>query len=203
MSIPVERLEHDVAVAAPPITNEVFKSFLQCETKSKLHFQGATETDSGFKNWLRRERDRFKECGLSRLRTMCREDEFYVGTPSVEALKQKRWRIITDYVAISSEICAHLDALELTPVTPNRRASFYRPLRFVPSEKLTGADKLLLAFDALAISRIIGKTPPNGKIIHGCKYRAAVIPLAKLIGKARTILGKLAAQRVEATPPPP
>jgi predicted RecB family nuclease len=203
MPIPVERSERDVAVAAPPITIEVFESFLQCETKSKLYFQGAVETDSEFKHWLRRQRDCFKEEGISRLRTMCQEHEFYVGTPPVEALKRKRWRIVADYIATSAEMWAHLDALELTPATLSRMASFYRPLRFVPSEKLTGADRLLLAFDALAISRIIGKTPQNGKIIHGPKYRAAVIPLSKLIGKARIILGKIAAQRVEATAPLP
>ncbi len=50
MSIPVERLERDGAFAAPPITIEVFELFLQCETKSKLYFQGAAETDSKFKS---------------------------------------------------------------------------------------------------------------------------------------------------------
>jgi hypothetical protein len=203
MSIPVEGLEHYVATAAPLITVEVFESFLQCETKSKLYFQGAAETDSEFKNWLRRQRDCFKEEGISRLRTMCQEDEFYVGTPPVEALKRKHWRIVADYIATSAEICTQLDALQLTAETLNRRASFYRPIRFAPSEKLTGADRLLLAFNALAISRIIGKTPPNGKIIHGCKYRAAVIPLSKLVGKARTLVDKIASQLVEATPPLP
>src|ERR1700722_18450424 len=66
MSIPVERLEPHVAVSAPPITIEVFESLLQCETKSKLYFQGAAETDSEFKNWLRRQHDCFKEEGISR-----------------------------------------------------------------------------------------------------------------------------------------
>src|SRR5260221_882146 len=64
----------------------------------------------------------------------------------------------------------------LRQATPNRMASFYRPLSFVPSEKLTGADRLLLAFDALAISHTMGKTPANGKIIHASKHTAAVIP---------------------------
>ena len=73
---------------------------------------------------------------------MFQEGEFCVETPSVEALKRKHWRIIADYVATSAELSAHLDALELTPATPSRKASLYRPLRFVPSEKLTGADRL-------------------------------------------------------------
>ena len=203
MPIPIERLERAVTSAAALVTVEVFESFLQCQTKSKLRFQCAAETNLEFKKWLRRERNRYREGSLSWLRTKCQVDEFHIGTPSVEALKQKRWRIIADYVATSVGICAHLDALELSPPTANRIASFYRPLRFVPSEKLTGADRLLLAFDALAISQIIGKTPPNGKIIHGSKYRAAVIPLPKLVSKAQTIVDKIIAQRTETTPPLP
>jgi hypothetical protein len=50
MSIPVEGLERSVATPAPLITIEVFESFLQCETKSKLYSQGAAETDFEFKN---------------------------------------------------------------------------------------------------------------------------------------------------------
>src|ERR1700751_2761478 len=111
MSIPVERLERGVAFATPPITIEVFEWFLQCETKSKLYFQGAAETDSEFKEWLRRKRDCFKEGGVSRLRSMYQKDEFYAGTPSVEALKRKHWRIIADYAAASAEMSAHIDAL--------------------------------------------------------------------------------------------
>ena len=139
----------------------------QCETKSKLYFQSAAETDSELKNWLRRQRDRFKEEGVSRLRTMCQEDEFYVGTPPVEALKRKHWRIVADYIATSAEICTQLDALELTSATPDRKPLFYRPLRFVPREKLTGADKLPLAFNALSILTIIGKTHKPAKSSMG------------------------------------
>jgi hypothetical protein len=141
MPIPVERLERAVARTAPSVTIEVFESFLQCETKSKLYFQGAAETDSEFKRWLRHQRDSFKQGVISRLRAMCQEDDFYVGSPSVEVLQRKHWRIIADYVATSADMCIRLDALELAPAIPNRMASFYRPLRFVPSEKLTDVDR--------------------------------------------------------------
>jgi len=64
--------------------------------KSKMYSEGAAETNLEFKKWLRRQRDCFKEGGLSWLRTTCQEGELYIGPPSVEALKQKRWRIIAD-----------------------------------------------------------------------------------------------------------
>ena len=193
----------DVATAASPISVESFESFFQCETKSKLYSQGAIGVDLEFTDWQRGRRDRYKESGLSWLRSNLQGHELYFGTPPFEALKQKRWRVIANYFAESADISARLDALELPPSAEHRKRSFYRPVRFVPDEKLTLFDRLLLAFDALAISKITGKVPPNGRIVHGCKYRTAVIPLTKLVGKARTIVAKIAVQSAETTPPPP
>jgi hypothetical protein len=144
------------------ITVETFEAFLQCETKSKLYSRGAIGVDLEFTDWQRSRRDRYKESGLCWLRSNLQEHELYVGTPPFEELKQKRWRIIADYFAESVDVSARLDALELSP-SEHRKRSFYRPVRFVPNEKLTFSDRLQLAFYALAISQITGKVPPNGK----------------------------------------
>ena len=189
--------------SALPISVESFESFIQCETKSKLSAQGAVGVDSELMRWQRGCRHRYKESGLFWLRSSSQEREFYVGTPPAEDLKRKRWPIIADYVVSLGEVCADIHALELAPGNPGGTRSFYRPIRFVPGEKLTGVDKLLLAFDALAISSVTGTVPPNGKIIHGSKYRAALISLTKLVGKVRTFVEEIAAQRVETTPPVP
>jgi predicted RecB family nuclease len=188
---------------ASPISAETFEAFLQCETKSKLYSRGAIGVDLELTDWQRSRRDKYKESGLSWLQSNSQAHELYVGTPPFEALKQKRWRVIADYFAESIDISARLDAVELSPSAEHRERSYYRPVRFVPNEKLTFSDKLQLAFDALALSQITDKVSPNGKIIHGCKYRAAVISLTKLVGKVRTIVGKLAVQCAETTPPLP
>ena len=65
MPIPIERLERAVTSAAALVTVEVFESFPQCQTKSKLRFQCAAETNLEFKKWLRRERNRYREGSLS------------------------------------------------------------------------------------------------------------------------------------------
>jgi predicted RecB family nuclease len=185
------------------ITVETFEAFLQCETKSKLYFRGAIGVDREFTDWKRGCRDRYRESGVAWLRANSAEHELYVGTPPFEALKQKRWRVIADYVVKSAEISARIDALELSLPVKHTKHSFYRPVRFVPNKKLILLDRLLLAFDAVAISQITGNVPPNGKIIHGCKYTAAVIPLTKLVGKAQAIFRKITVQRAETTPPLP
>jgi predicted RecB family nuclease len=188
---------------ASPISAETFEAFLQCETKSKLYSRGAIGADLEFTDWQRSRRDNYKESGLSWLQSNSQAHELYVGTPPFEALEQKHWRVIADYFAESVDISARLDAVELSPSAEHRERSFYRPVRFVPNEKLTFSDRLQLAFDALALSQITDKVSPNGKIIHGCKHRAAVISLTKLVGKVRTIVGKIAVQCAETTPPLP
>jgi hypothetical protein len=96
---------------ASPISGETFEAFLQCETKSNLHFRGTIGVDLEFTNWERSRRDKYKESGLCWLRSDLQEHELYVGTPPFQALKQKRWRVILDYFAESVDISARVDAL--------------------------------------------------------------------------------------------
>jgi hypothetical protein len=63
-----------------------------------------------------------------------------------------------DYVVAQSEIDVRLDALVLNRVKPARLDCPYIPVRFVPSEKLSIDDKLMLAFDAVALSKVYGKS---------------------------------------------
>jgi predicted RecB family nuclease len=76
------------------------------------------------------------------------------------------------------------------------------PIRFIPDEKLTTADKLLLAFDAFALTLTFGKAPYKGKIIHGSQYSNTAVPLTKLLDPVRSLVKRIATQQSEATPPP-
>jgi len=59
---------------------------------------------------------------------------------------------------------------------------------------LTASHKLLLGFDALAISRASGKMPRVGKIIHGRRRLAVTVQLAPQIDRARAMLPQIANQ---------
>jgi predicted RecB family nuclease len=78
----------------------------------------------------------------------------------------------------------------------------YIPIRFVPSEKLSMNDKLLLAFDAVAFSQPYGKTPRAGRILHGRNHIIATVPLPALLGKIQRVLRAINDQQTNATPPP-
>jgi predicted RecB family nuclease len=180
------------------ITQEIFEAFLKCPTKSYLYSEGAVGIQSRFREWSRHQQEEFKQTGWRRLRSALRTDEWYEGTLPLKTLEQRRYRLILDCEVGLPEVHTRLHALELTPPVHHT----YIPIRFVPSEKLATTDKLLLAFDALALSRIAGKTPRVGKIIHGRQYATVTVPLAGLLGKARSVLDRIAAQRAKETPPP-
>jgi hypothetical protein len=160
------------------ITQEIFEAFLKCPTMSYLYSEGAVGIQSGFPEWKRHQQEEFKQLGWRRLRSAFRTDEWYEGTLPLKALEQRRYRLILGYEVILPEVHTRLHALELTPPVQHP----YIPIRFVPSEKLATTDKLLLAFDALALSRTSGKTPHLGKIIDGRQYATVTVPLTGLLG---------------------
>jgi hypothetical protein len=65
-------------------------------------------------------------------------------------------------------------------------ASFrYSPVRFVRNEKVSLFDKLILAFDALALNGFSGNSPGSGKLICGSQYKIVTVPLAKVLETVR------------------
>jgi len=76
--------------------------------------------------------------------------------------------------------------------------SAFRPVRFVPNAKLTRLDKLAVAFDALALSRLTGCLPPIAKIIHGPDYTVTAVRLPKLVDEAQSYIAELRAQQASA-----
>ena len=89
----------------------------------------------------------------------------------------------------------------------NRRPSTridcpYIPIRFVPSEKVSMFDKLLLAFDAVAFSKAYGKMPRLGRIIHGRDHAIATVPLSGLVRKIDSVLRAVSEQQARNASPP-
>jgi hypothetical protein len=72
------------------------------------------------------------------------------GAPSPEQLLESR-----------------LHAVERVPSEGRGRPAQFIPIRFVLRNKLTKDDRLLLAFDALVLSQMLGRAVGLGKIIHG------------------------------------
>lgn len=124
-----------------------------------------------------------------------------MGTPDLRSLKDRHYHLVLDYVVAESEINVRLDALVLSRVKRDKLDCPYIPVRFVPSEKLSTDDKLMLAFDAVALSTVFGTTPRVGRIIHGCNHTMATITLFPLIGRIQRVLRAINHQQTKAAHP--
>lgn len=177
------------------VTQESFEAFLKCPTKSLLSSNGTHGIESEFGEWQRRTQERYNEAASEHLRSSLRPNEWCIGTPPTEQFNQRRNHLILDYVVADSEIQARLHGLELdrSPARVGRHS--YIPIRFVAKEKIAASDRLLLAFDAFALSRVTGKAPGDGKIIHGCRFSTVKVPLTKLLKKVRSVLDSMASEQ--------
>ena len=65
-----------------------------------------------------------------------------------------------------------IHAVERIPSEGRGKAAQFIPIRFIFCNKLTKDDRLLVAFDALVLSEVLGQEVSVGKIIHGDDYAA-------------------------------
>jgi len=185
------------------ITQAIFAAFTQCRTKSHLSSHSAVVVENTLGQARQHWDQLYQRDGSSRLRARVLDGQLYVGTPTVEAIQQQKYRVILDCTLQTSDLSAHVHGLELvrSPRTKGRIA--YVPIRFVSTERISTADKLLLAFDASVFSQACGIKPPRlGELIHGREYATTTVPLAPLYTKVQSILTAISAQHTSPTPPP-
>jgi predicted RecB family nuclease len=182
-----------------PITEEIVDAVLKCEMKAHLKLNSPPHISSEISHWERSLRESYrKECN-KRLRSMF---QWHPGSPDLQSLRNCDHELILDYRVALPEINARIDALVLRRRASTRMGCPYIPIRFVPSERVSMFEKLLLAFDAIAVSKVFGKMPRLGRIIHGRDYRAAAVPLLGLIRKVTNVLRVLSEQQAENASPP-
>jgi len=183
------------------ITDEVFRAFLECETKSYLSFVGLDDPPSEDANWQRQFSEEFKRKCFAHLCAGFHAEQCFVGAlPGRE--EGNKCRLVLDCPIQTQRLKSTIPALERlgSPDRPTQHS--YIPIRFIPTEKIARGDKLLLAFDALVLSKASGKMPPFGKIIHGSELRIIRVRVAELMKTTCSLVRRIAAQQANASPPP-
>jgi predicted RecB family nuclease len=183
------------------ITTEIFRAFLNCKTKSYLKSSGNVGSQHQLIEWKRSCLTEFKQKCLLKLRASFEDDECLVGLPSLQALENSTYRLITDCVLQAQGLRSHLDVLERFNAPIKGKHSTLIPIRFLPNEKITKHDKLILAFDALVLFTACGELPPFGKIIHGHEQRTVKVKLANLMETTKALVSEIVAQQTSTTPP--
>ena len=184
-----------------PVTDAVFEAFLHCDTKAYLLHE-SIGSQSEFGVWGEGLSQQFKQRVSEWLRSSFGDDEVYVGTPSPRMLQQGSHRIVLRPLINSSDLRAEPDALWRMPPVSGTATFRYSPVRFVRNEKVSRFDKLMLAFDALALNRFINNPSGSGKLIYGSQYNIVTVTLAKHLENVRHSIMQAMKQQKSRVPPP-
>jgi predicted RecB family nuclease len=184
-----------------PVTDAAFEAFLHCDTKAYL-LRESIDSQSRFGVWEEGLSQQFKQRVAEWLRSSFGDDEVYVGTPSRRMLEQGSHRIVLRPLINSSDLRAEPDALWRMPPVSGAATFRYSPVRFVRNEKVSRFDKLMLAFDALALNRFSSNSSGSGKLIYGSQYNIITLPLAKHLENVRHSIIQAMKQQKSRVPPP-
>src|SRR5437879_2683239 len=78
-----------------------------------------------------------------------------------------------------------IPVLERVPSEGRGKPAQFIPIRLVFTNKLIRDDKLMVAFDALVLSEMLGREVSLGKIIHGDDHTALQVKTSALAGGVR------------------
>jgi hypothetical protein len=96
---------------------------------------------------------------------------------------------------------SELHALERVPAEGLSKPTQFIPIRFAFTNKLSKDDKLLLAFDAFALSKSLGREVSVGRIIHGDDHAALKVKTSAMTSEVQKRILKIARLLANATPP--
>src|SRR5262249_26772981 len=182
------------------ITNDIFVGSLNCKRKGFLKAAGGPGEPTDFEA-LHLALDRlYRQQALAAF--LGRYDAAAVvrDPPSVEAAVRCRPEAIVNATAEADGLRAQIHVLERVDGAGGRNAA-YAPVLFVRGEHVTRADKLLLAFQALALAAVQGPVPAVAKLVHGAAGKVLRVKVEPLLGEVRKLVAEIQALWGAGTPP--
>jgi predicted RecB family nuclease len=181
-------------------SNEVFSALLHCRRKAFFkHLGRAGEAAHIESVQIRLERS-YARTALEQFLGQCPESEILRDPPALAAAIQSRLRCIVGATAQAGNLSSRLDLLERLDEGEGT-ATTYAPVLFVRNDKVTTSDRLLLAFQAVALSLVQGSLPATGKIVCGSENRMVRVRLASLVEEVQRLVALIEADsRADAAP---
>jgi predicted RecB family nuclease len=165
---------------------------------------GEVSTTNAYAEWAKTQDESYRTNETARLLGEQSNAEVAIA-PGTENLKSAKWTLATNVMAQApvnaGSAVSNLHAVERIPSEGRGKAAQFIPIRFIYRNKLTKDDKLLVAFDALVLSEMLGREVSQGKIIHGDDHAALKVKTSALAGEVRKRAEKIAALLSNPAPP--
>jgi predicted RecB family nuclease len=175
------------------ITSYLFEAYLKCPTKCFLRSRSEAGTGNAYADWVRSQTDSYRNEQIKELTTTAARDRRIITAPLTENPKVTEWGYACDFVARAQNLESHIHIVEKTPPEAPGKPVRYIPIRFIYANKINKDDKLLLAFDTLVLSEVLGREVGLGKIIHGDVHATLEVKIAARVREVRKRIEKIAA----------
>ena len=168
------------------ITLDVFEAYLKCSTKCWLRATNEPSAGGIYPEWVKAQNDSYRVSETQRLVTEFPNNEVALS-PDMKNLKAAKWRLACNLaVQAQMDSCtleSELHALERVPAEGRIKPTQF--IRFVFTNKLSKDDKLLLAFDASALSKSLGREVRIGRIVHGDEQTTLKVKTSAMSSEVR------------------
>ena len=168
------------------ITSHLYEAYLKCPTKCFLRAHDEMPARSQYADWVRTQNALFASEGSQRLMQETEGGECVCGDHAAGNVKSPKWRLAVNFCASAENLESTIHAVEHVPSQGRSEPARFLPIRFIYTDKLSRDDRLLLAFDGLVLSEMLGREVSHGKIIHGnshAKLNVKTSALAVEVGK--------------------
>lgn len=182
------------------ITSRSFEAYLACPTKCYLQSIGEVATGNDFTIWDETQRESYRFAGIQRLQTD-HPQKLAVGLHDLWHWKHASWHFALEQIIRSQNLEAHIHAVQRIPPEGMKQSCQVVPIRFVFSNKLSRSDKLMVAFDALALSKGLSVKIGLAKIIHGDSWSTFTLKANTLSRVVNKTIGQVAALLSASSPP--
>src|SRR5208283_4399357 len=183
------------------ISSQLFENYLQCSTKCWLRSGAEPVTGNCYADWIRAQKEAYFQEGLKRLLPTLPESGRVTAPPIPKSPKDVSWRLAIDVRWRTGILESCLRAVERLPAESRSRHAQLIPYRFEFVNKITKEHKLLLAFDALLLSEVVGREVPLGKIVHGDHHATLKVNTLSLASEVRKRIKDIAGLLAGNSPP--
>lgn len=184
------------------ITNDTFLSFLHCPRKAHLKTYGSLGEPVDIER-IQLELERlYRQQALEEFLRSAPPCEVIRNPPSLEAALRERPRWIVNGTATGENVSSEIHCLERVEGAGRRGTPTYTPVLFIRNNKIGRLDKLLLAFNVLALTSVQGGQPTAGKIVHGDERKALRVKFEPLMHHVRQLVEQISIVQGEGRAPP-
>jgi len=173
------------------ITGSLFEAGLKCLTRCFFLSLGEHGAGNAYADWVRIKRDSYRREGIKGLTERAEYKECISGLPGKLTQESAVWRIAADVLAHAQNLESCIHSIERIPPKGGSNPERFIPIRFISFNKLTKYDKLLLAFDALVLSKMLDCEVRIGKIIHGDNHTTLKVNTSSLAKEVRRLIKKI------------